>query len=450
MVHIAIIGGGIAGTSVASTLLSSSSSLRSCIKVDLFDQGRSGVGGRTSHRVNGTRRHWDHGCQFFRADTPRFKAMVQTWIQQGMAAEWDGVFTSDSPEADFFGLPHCPPFYVGIGGIHTIPQRLLLDQNMAASGRLKVYTGHRVASMQRNDDTKKWTLFGTAGDAAFHDTPETTKATEQPLLTLGHGYDAVVLTDVSSSFDAWHRASAGVPLDFAARVRTRAGARVPLFACFIAFETPLPISVSAASFAKDDRLWFAARTKSKPGFSSDMDDCWTLVSTPDYAIQAIKDTPMQDPITGQFIPQSSDCLNVPGAQLEDAFRSILSRGGLGFDAIQGGGKVPKTTFLGAQRWGSAMPAHKHLNELSPTRQILSGVVYDSGKGPLAPTTIVVQEWNDGNDQNFIADNDQMLFQAGDMVSMYTPGFEGAALSGIDLGEYLTKLLFGKGQMMEEE
>jgi hypothetical protein len=37
----------------------------------------------------------------------------------------------------------------------------------------------------------------------------------------------------------------------------------------------------------------------------------------------------------------------------------------------------------------------------------------------------------------------MIFQAGDMVSVYTPGFEGAALSGMDLGEYLVTLLVNK-------
>ena len=36
----------------------------------------------------------------------------------------------------------------------------------------------------------------------------------------------------------------------------------------------------------------------------------------------------------------------------------------------------------------------------------------------------------------------MLFQAGDMVSGYTPGFEGAALSGIALAQHLAGLANG--------
>jgi renalase len=427
--HVAVVGGGITGASVASTLASLAPNV---IKVDLFDQGRSGVGGRTSHRVVSPQAmQWDHGCQFFRADTPRFQAMVQDWIKRGIAAEWTGDFRSDSPGADFFGLPTQPPFYVGVGGMRSIPEQLLKQ----AGTSVTVFSGHRVATMERRVD-QKWNLFGTTGDAAYHDSSETVARSTQPS-PLGHaaGYDAVVLTDVSSSFDPWHRASAGVPLEFAARVRAAAGARVPLFTCMLAFETPIPISTSAASFSKNERLWFAARSRSKAGLSH-LVDCWTLVSTPEFAIQKIKDAPMQDPMTGEFIPQSSDYLTtVPGPELEEAFRQLLVSGVLGTVAEE---DLPETVYLGAQRWGSAMPAHRDLNEHSLTRQVLSGVAYDSGKGSLAPTTKVTDTRH-----NFIADDDQMLFQAGDMVSMYTPGFEGAALSGIDLGEYLVTLLANK-------
>ena len=59
--QVAVIGGGITGACVASVLCSSPS-----IQVDLFDQGRGGVGGRSSTRCveqNGQVLQWDHGCQ---------------------------------------------------------------------------------------------------------------------------------------------------------------------------------------------------------------------------------------------------------------------------------------------------------------------------------------------------------------------------------------------------
>jgi predicted NAD/FAD-dependent oxidoreductase len=441
--RIAVVGGGITGASVASTLANICSDGEG-VEIHVFDQGRSGVGGRTSHRIatttsnddTGVRMQWDHGCQFFRADTPRFQDLLQTSPWTDIATEWNGKFMGETGARDFFGLPSQPPFYVGntVNGIKSIAQRLLHGDT---TGRITVHEGSRVANMVRDGDTRTWTLLGTTGEAAYHDASEAVaKASKEN--TLGPGdYDAVVLTDVSSSFEAWHRASAGVPPSFAKRVRERAGARVPLFTCMIAFEKDIPIDMSAATL-NDETLWFAARTKSKPGLSGDTDtalDCWTLVSTPEYAMKTIEETPMQDAKTGEFIPQAPEYLTkVPGPQLEAAFRRIVQEGRLGGTVVEAE-DMPKTVFLNAQRWGSALPANRYLDETSSTRQIISGVAYDSGAAPLSPTT----KYND--ELSFVTDADLMLFQAGDMVaSCYTPGFEGAALSGIEVAEYIDALL----------
>lgn len=94
--------------------------------------------------------------------------------------------------------------------------------------------------------------------------------------------------------------------------------------------------------------------------------------------------------------------------------------------------------MDAQRWGSAMPAHRHLDEDSHTRKVISGVPYDSGRSPLAPTKIVT--CRHGDERTFLVDEKLMLFQAGDMMSTFTPGFEGAAISGMDAAEYLFEKL----------
>ena len=70
--RVAIIGGGISGATMFNTL--SKLSLNAC--VDLFDQGR-GVGGRSSTRVVHDSLMFDHGCQFFRADTSK---MQVKWV----------------------------------------------------------------------------------------------------------------------------------------------------------------------------------------------------------------------------------------------------------------------------------------------------------------------------------------------------------------------------------
>jgi predicted NAD/FAD-dependent oxidoreductase len=425
--RVSIIGGGITGSSVASVLCSSSSPIR----VDLFDPGRSGVGGRSSTRrrvdQDGTLLQWDHGCQFFRADTKKFRSVVSDWMELGIASEWKGKFCTDDPGADpaheFFGLPSQPPFYVGSDGMQSIPQRILSDIN---SDCLNVFTGTRVSSMERTNG--RWSLFGTNGQAAYHDTCEKEAQSLSQEELLGEGYDAVVLSDVSSSFGSWHRASAGVPESFARRVRQRVGARVPLFTAMICFATPLLVDFDAMSFHKSDSLWFAAKMQSKSNSSSSNQECWTLVSTPEYAMQKISETPMQDPKTGEFIPQSKDYLTtVPAPDLLNAFQKAL------VDIMD---EFPDVIYLNAQRWGSAMPSHRHLDRESSTRRVLSGVPYDSGRAALAPTIRTDSEVG----LDFIADDDLMLFQAGDMMSRYTPGFESAAMSGMDAAEHLLRTL----------
>ena len=130
--RVAIVGGGITGACAASTVLASSSS--GDVRVDLFDQGRRGPGGRASHRhaacaiANGGEAglRFDHGAQFFRADTPRFRERVAEWIERGFVREWEGTFTSDEHEREtaeergFFGLPSRPPFYVGADGMRSV------------------------------------------------------------------------------------------------------------------------------------------------------------------------------------------------------------------------------------------------------------------------------------------------------------------------------------------
>mmetsp|Transcript_20906 Transcript_20906/g.23433 ORF Transcript_20906/g.23433 Transcript_20906/m.23433 type:complete len:106 (+) Transcript_20906:3-320(+) len=96
--------------------------------------------------------------------------------------------------------------------------------------------------------------------------------------------------------------------------------------------------------------------------------------------------------------------------------------------------------MDAQRWGSALPCHRHLDDTSPTRRIISSVPYDCHRSPLAPTKVEVlstqRKDEEANNRNFLLEENLMLYQAGDMMSTYTPGYEGAALSGIEAAEHL--------------
>lgn len=454
-INVAIIGAGICGSSAASALAQAASNLSkertgsgstacSPLLIDVYDQGRNGVGGRASHRalnergerqqpaerIDGTQMRWDHGCQFFRADTPQMQEHVNDWINDGLCEEWKGNFVRmglGDGGSSFFGMPNLGPFYVGVGGMHTLPQGLI--DRACETGFVNVFNGVRISDIEHDAGTNRWILSGASGEAAYHDSSTTSKK----ITTMPPGdskqYDVVLLTDISStSFGTWHRASANVPKKFADKVKQRLSARVPLFSAMVAYETPVPTDASTITFSDDPTIWFASRSKHKPGLGSLSKDCWTLISTPEYAMQQIEETPMQDPSTGAFVPQGKDYLSlVPGPDLERAFRdALLQSNECHLDELQ------RASYIHAQRWGSALPAF----EGDPKKmKVIGGVTYDSTKSSLAPT----EKASLNHDTlNFVVDEHYKLIQAGDMVSVYTPGFEAAALSGADAAAYIVK------------
>ncbi len=165
------------------------------------------------------------------------------------------------------------------------------------------------------------------------------------------------------------------------------------------------------------------------------------MSTPEYAMAKIEETPMQDPRTGEFIPQSKEYLtSVPGPDLYNAFVSLLRRRSSDGTIIEEDDDTPRNDYslpnliyLDAQRWGSALPCHRQLTSESTTRRLISGVPYDHARHPLAPTKV------ERCGESFLYDEDLMIFQAGDMMSAHTPGLEGAALSGCDAAERLRNI-----------
>lgn len=235
-VKIAIVGGGISGSCAASVLATD-------MDVTVFDQGRRGPGGRASHRsvrvsdssIIEDESHYfcaestyefDHGCQFFRADSEEMKSTVSMWCERGWVSPWKGSFgflpAENSDAYDFFGIAsNSNPVYIAVGGMHQLPRHLL------QSSCALVERGTRVCQITRKDD--KWELFGVTGYQAFHDTTDALT----DISSLGT-FDAVLLTDISSASESWHRASAGVPEALLPKLPRKA--RMPLFSCMVALE----------------------------------------------------------------------------------------------------------------------------------------------------------------------------------------------------------------------
>ena len=386
---------------------------------------------------------FDHGCQFTRADDPAMRELMSSWCEHGWAQRWEGPFgcTGDGDpcaEGDFFGLPGSQaPVYVGVGGMHMLPRQIL------AASSSTVRRGVRVADLLRRPDGK-WELFGTSGEAAFHDTAEAEASKVDPA-SLGV-FDAVLLTDASSSFSGWHRASAGagVPDAVAARVRERV--RVPLFSAMVALDTPLGdvvpfegLTVKGGSSA----LWFAARSQGRPGAPYAAAECWTLVSRAAWAAAEIAREPMQDPRTGEFKPQTDEYLQaVPGPTLLAAFEAAISP-----YLLAAGMQMPRARYLQAQRWGSALPAPsgaggRDVNGYSAATTVeVLGTRYEGAMPPLlAPTVRAEGVGAVGAEADFVAVDEQRIYYAGDFCSRRPPGFEAAALSGTDAAAHIRSVL----------
>ncbi|EOD22427.1 hypothetical protein EMIHUDRAFT_200815 [Emiliania huxleyi CCMP1516] len=408
---VAIVGGGITGASAASSLAGYG------IEVTVFDQGGRGPGGRASHRrvdaASGTvgpddsllapeddsTYEFDHGCQFFRADSPQMRAITERWVEAGWASRWEGRFgrlgrgadsrgSNDFAAApDFFGVPGSEgPVYTGVGGMHRLPRAIL-----AASGA-SVRRGVRVSSVAPAAGGG-WALRGTGGLAALHDTANSIAdgVDDAPLGV----FDAVLLTDASQSLGGWHRASAGLAAgtgsaEAVGRVRHRV--RVPLFSAIVALSHPIGEAVGLDAFTVSgggSPLWFAARSQSKPGVPRGAAECWTLVSTADYAVRQIQETPMQSP-SGAFRPQEdSYLLSEPGPALFDALLAAVAPR-LAAASVP----LPAAVYMHAQRWGSALPspasvfgrdadgAHKPLGSAASEAVEVCGIRYAPRLPPL--------------------------------------------------------------------
>ncbi|TWU00033.1 hypothetical protein Pla108_09760 [Botrimarina colliarenosi] len=158
---IAILGAGMAGLAAARLLA------RAGATVHVFDKGR-GVGGRLSTRTaNGDASstqgaQFDHGAQYFTAESDRFRAQVAEWVAAGVAAEWEGRLATI--ECDAAGCVNADPpggkkRYVGVPGMNAVAKRLA-EEVAEAGGR--VTTGVRVAPLKRG--AGRWRLAGESGE----------------------------------------------------------------------------------------------------------------------------------------------------------------------------------------------------------------------------------------------------------------------------------------------
>lgn len=468
MKNIAIVGGGITGSTCCSVL-----SRAGGFAVTLFDQGQRGPGGRMSHRRiervtqsvvaddlpmnqvddRSVFDSFDHGCQFFFASTDRFKVWVNDWVAADVARDWtdrrplwipEQSGTSQSPSQDFFGLLEYAalPCYTGVGGMHQIARH---QCNTGALNGATIMSGTRVSGIEAapsSHDKPRWELFGTSGTPAFHNTAEDDAKSTHPS-SLGQ-FDAVIFTDPSSCFDKWHRASAGLSAIAPAMAATvQARPRIPLFTTMIAFDSlPLPFDSIVWS---EGPLWYACRNNAKPRLNSDR-ECWTLVSTPAFACNEITEVPMvltSSPVDGQphktFLPQDNAYLNSGPAQvLSEAFlNTLMSEEACGVKISA----RPKLLYLQGQRWGSAIPGDRDAADLVE----IAGTKYQRSIPNLATkdTRVIPLMTSSASSDakvDFLSDDSCGLYYCGDFCSYRVAGVEAAVLSAEDCARHVIKVM----------
>jgi renalase len=225
---IAIIGAGIAGLACARVLHESGH------EVAVFDKGR-GPGGRMStRRVNTALGEvsFDHGAQYFTARDEGFKVLVDTLIDTGSVAVWDGVLVRLDANGNNSPLAN-EPLYVGTPGMNGIIRAMAMGLNVS--------WGVRVEALTRSDAL--WSLYSETGRnlARFDHVVCAVPAEQVAALLLEH---TPTLAD-----------------------QARAIASLPCWAGMYVFDAPLAMPFDAIRLQDHKSLDFIAANHSKPSRS---------------------------------------------------------------------------------------------------------------------------------------------------------------------------------------
>ncbi|MDG1049032.1 MAG: FAD-dependent oxidoreductase [Planctomycetota bacterium] len=238
-VRVAVVGGGLCGLAAAQALEDAGH------EVVVLDKGR-GVGGRTSTR-RADPYAFDHGAQYFTARDPRFRRVVEMWVEEGVVEPWEGRLAvldePGAPQARTAGANDTR--FVGVPGMNAMARR-------TARG-LDVRCGSRVTGLERRGD--RWGVHLEDGrplgefDLVLVTTPPAQAA---PLLTASPRLEAL---------------AAAVEMD-------------PCVAAMVAFDSPLDVPFDGAFVNKGPLSWIC-RNSSKPGRPAG--ETWVLHGGADWS-----------------------------------------------------------------------------------------------------------------------------------------------------------------------
>ncbi|RGP41061.1 hypothetical protein BPTFM16_01357 [Altererythrobacter insulae] len=215
---IAVVGGGMAGLTCASALKAAG------LAVMVFDKGR-GPGGRMAARraeVGGVTISFDHGAQYFTAESKAFAKQIDQWHKAGVVEPWAAA-GGDA--------------WVGVPGMNG-PIRYMSLEN-------EVRWGTRVEAIDRNDSG--WEI--TTSDRV-------------------HNVDAVVIAVPAEQAAELLKGPAASHSELADSVSSD-----PCWAVMASFDQRLRAAQDCLRQPSDAIAW-AARNSAKPGRSGE--ECWVI------------------------------------------------------------------------------------------------------------------------------------------------------------------------------
>lgn len=224
MTRIAVVGAGLSGLVVARRLSAHAD-------VTIYEKSR-GVGGRMATRYAGEY-EFDHGAQFFTANTPAFREFLEPLAASGVIADWPATFAELDRDRtqDIRAWGEDYPHYVGTPRMNEVGKWL--------SQGLKVATATRIVAAAHANG--RWTLVDSADSH------------------IG-GFDWLILTCPPAQ-----TASLAVA-DEQLVTLCRQHEMLACFALMLGFDEPLELPWQAA-LVRDARISWISVNSSKPGRS---------------------------------------------------------------------------------------------------------------------------------------------------------------------------------------
>jgi hypothetical protein len=230
------------------------------LDVTVFEKAR-GVGGRMATRRTDQGPRFDHGAQYFTVRDERFKRFVDSWIQDGIVAPWEGNICTLT-RGQLQSKEKTTPRFVGVPGMNSICRHLGKELHIEFQTQVCPPTLENGLWRITSEDGRQFGEFDYFITSA--PAPQSAK-----LLAAAPGLQQ---TATATKMD---------------------GCWAVMLACKDSLGLPF-----AGAFVHDSPLSWVARNDTKPKRGSDFEN-WVLHASPDWTNEHLEADPQQ--VTPQLV-----------------------------------------------------------------------------------------------------------------------------------------------------